>query len=502
MINPRPSGQSPRRSFVLITLIGAILIRLPLLPTPLTYANDIWRQADTASIAYHFSINGFKLLYPQIFWGGNGPGYVEAEFQLYPFIVALFYRVLGEQLWLGRLVSLLFTIPAFVLFYLLARRVLEPRPAVWALAFFGISPLYIRYSIAFMPEATVMCFYVAALYFFYRWLDEQCLTTLLLAAICTSLAILVKPTSIHIGLIFALLALERYGWSVLKRWDLWLAATVCLLPGMLWYVHAHDLYLQYGNTFGILSGGDSKFGSLRYWIAGHFYLSVLKLETTWVLAGGGLALFLPGLALALRKRQNLLIVYGMIVIFIYYLIVARYAQEEWGIQYHVYAVPFAALGIGIGFDWLLTRTRKTIGVGIALASVLAILVWTAYPYRDMLATQPNRLVKCATTVEKVVPKEARMIVSTTSFAQDNGVPNNYQEPTIFFYSHRYGWSLPGDRHEPETVEELRRAGAGYFVIYSQELYRASPDLVAYLNANAEQIGDGIEAGCGIYRFRQ
>ena len=71
---------------------------------------------------------------------------------------------------------------------------------------------------------------------------------------------------------------------------------------------------------------------------------------------------------------------------------------------------------------------------------------------------------------------------------------------LFFYSHRYGWSLPADKHTPDQVAMLQAVGAGYFVIYSEELYRAHPDLVAYLRANAAQIGPGVAAGCGVYRF--
>jgi len=40
-------------------------------------------------------VNGFRILHPQV-TGGQRPGYVEAEFQLYPFIVALFYSRFGE----------------------------------------------------------------------------------------------------------------------------------------------------------------------------------------------------------------------------------------------------------------------------------------------------------------------------------------------------------------------------------------------------------------------
>jgi 4-amino-4-deoxy-L-arabinose transferase-like glycosyltransferase len=485
---------------VALIIVFALLIRLPLLLTPLTYGSDIWRQADTASIAHNF-VGSYDLFYPQINWGGAGPGYVETEFQLYPFVVSLLYALLGERLWLGRLVSLSLTIPTSVLFYLLARRALGPKIAVWSLAFFVISPLYIRYSSAFMPEATVLFFYVAALYLFQKWLDEQRPSILLAASITTSLAILVKPTSIHIGLIFALLAIKQYGWGVLREWVVWLSALISLVPSVLWYLHARNLYLKYGNTFGLLSGGDSKFGNLDYWFGVHFYLSIARLDTKWVLAGVGAILFLVGFMLSLKERRYPLLRFGLVTILIYYMIVARYAQEEWGIQYHIYAVPFSALGVGIGFDWLYHHARRIPGPKTALLLAFLTLVGSAYLYLGMLRATNNDLIGCAGLVKQFVPEDAHLIVSTTSPAIINGASNNYQEPVIFFYSHRYGWSLPRDWHIPQKIEAFRQAGATHFVIYSQELYRASPELANYLKKNAEQIGPGIEAGCAIFQFK-
>src|SRR6266496_3051917 len=82
-----------QRYAAVIIIVFGILIRLPLTFLPLTYSTtDTWRQADTASIAHNFIKSG-NILYPQINWGGNGPGYVEAEFQLMPFIVSILYRV-------------------------------------------------------------------------------------------------------------------------------------------------------------------------------------------------------------------------------------------------------------------------------------------------------------------------------------------------------------------------------------------------------------------------
>jgi hypothetical protein len=352
-----------------------------------------------------------------------------------------------------------------------------------------------------MPEATVLFFYVTALYLFQKWLDEQRFTILLLASISTALAILVKPTSIHIGLIFALLAIHQHGWQIIKKWQVWLAGAITLTPGLLWYLHARNLYLEYGNTFGLLSGGDSKFGNLDYWLSPHFYLSIAKLETKWIFAWAGLIFFLAGLILSLKERRNPLLLYGIATIGIYYMIVARYAQEGWGIQYHIYAVPFAALGFAIGLDWLLDHPKRVPGNTTALLLSALTLLGSAYLYQQMLRVTDSRLVGCAESVKQLVPENARIIASATSPTVINGISNNYEEPMIFFYSHRYGWSLPADWHTPQKVEQFHQAGAAYFVIYSKGLYHSSPELVNYLNENAEQIGPGIESGCAIFQFK-
>ncbi|MBN1284046.1 MAG: glycosyltransferase family 39 protein [Anaerolineae bacterium] len=502
-----PDRLTERRIVALLIVLG-LLIRLPLVFAPLTYSNsDDWRQADTASIARNFYENGFNLLYPQINWGGSGPGYVETEFQLYPFLTALLYLVFGEQVWLGRLVSLLFMGLTSAMFYRLARRTTSPQVALWALFFFVIAPLGVRYGVAYMPEATVFFFYIAALYLFRRWLDDDETRFLWLAGASTALAILVKPTAIHIGLIFLLQLIERHRLRFLSNWRLWAFGAVSLLPGVLWYLHARNLYLTYGNTFGLLSGGDSKLGSLDYWLSPRFYFNLLELDARWIFGWAGVLALLIGLAVCMRPDCHLTLpIFGAITVFIYYMIVARYAQASWGIQYHIYAVPYAALGAGPGLEWLFKGWRdKTLRqpprvlAGVAL--LVLILAGGAYVYRGLLVPSGEHLMACGEQVAEVVPEDALIVASTTSTAIQDGVSNNYQEPQIFFYSNRRGWSLPAEQHQPERLEQYRAAGARYFVIYSEELYENNPALAGYLDANGEQIGPGIDAGCAIYRLK-
>jgi 4-amino-4-deoxy-L-arabinose transferase-like glycosyltransferase len=484
-------------NWVLILLFMALLVRLPLVARPLTASySDVWRQADTATITRQFYHNGYNLFYPQIYWGGSGPGYVETEFQLYPFITALLYGVLGEQVWLGRLVSLAFAMVGLWLFYLLARRAAGEKAALWGLAFLVLSPLHLRYSATFMPEAAVFCFYLAALLLFQCWLDDQKARTLWLAGAATALAVLIKPTAIQIGLIFLLLLLVRERLRFLARPHIWVFTLICLLPAVLWYWHARNLYLSYGNTFGILSGGDNKFGSLSYWLSPNFYFNVGILELEWVFAWGGALLFLWGAVVYWRKRTTWLPLFGTLTAVLYYMIVARYAQVNWGIQYHIYFLPFAALVVGIGLAEI--RWSHRVQAGLAGAAILVMVFSSGRLYLSLFEQHGAALAACGEQTAVLTPSDALLLVSTTSVANDNGSPNNYQEPQIFFFSDRHGWSLPAEQHTPQDLQRYWEQGARYFVIYDAALLAANPALNDYLNAELTQIGAGIEAGCAIY----
>ena len=494
-----------RDHHILLIIIFAILIRLPLVVIPEYYGfqGSGWRQTDTASIAHNFVDSNFDLFNPQIHWGGNGPGYVETEFQLYPFIVSLFYAVFGEYIAIGLAVSLLFSLGTMLSLYALARRLFSEKAATLALIFFVISPLFIRYSVAFMPEPAVMFFYMTGLYLFVRWLDTPKLSWLLLAGASTALAILVKPTSIHLGFVILALVMEKYGWRFIRNPHLWLFALISLLPGVLWYLHARNLYLTYGNTFGIISGGDSKFDNLTYWTSPGFYFSILETDFANVVAVGGVIPFLIGLWMGLRNRRYRLIVYGVVAVGIYYMLIPRYTS--FADYYHIFMVPFAALAVGLGFEWMIGNVNLTTRLWsyrslATVAIVLSILVVSFRDYFIDVIPEEGYLMECGYRVAQVVPEDSLIIVSTLSASEYDGVANNYQEPNVFFYSHRYGWSLPADRHTPEHLATYREEGGQYFVIYDQELYNANPSLVSYLDQNAEQVGPGVADGCGIYRL--
>jgi len=494
-------------------ILFGFLLRIPFVFTGIGTLSHPWRPADTASIAHNFLVNGFQIFYPQINWGGAGPGYVETEFQLYPFVVALLYKVLGEYFWIGRAVSLAVTALTCIVFYRLALRMFNKTVAVFALAFFVLSPLYFRYSIEFMPDATVMFFYITSISCFLWWLKTKHNSTLLLTSVFTAFAILVKPTSIHIGFLFFFLLIQRYGWRAFTMPKIWIFGISSLLPGALWYIHARDLFLTYGSTFGVISGGDSKFGNiLAYWTSLKYYGDLFDILVNRALTAPGAAIFLAGTFIYLRNRSQSVFLFGLIAYLIYCLIIPRYITiAEY---YNIYFVTYAAFGFGVGGAWIFEKFRmatrssrlliyKRAVLQVTVIGLLLLFSRIMFGYfRDFSSVHDEPQIVCAIQARTLIPSSAKVIVSTTSSTLDEGVPNNYQEPTIFYVGNFTGWSLAADQHTPQQVEQYRTEGATYLIMFSRELVQASSQLMISLERNTSQIGPGIERGCAVYQLNK
>lgn len=482
-------------------IVVAVAIRVPLLFTGLTYSSDIWRQSDTASIARNFWARDPSIFQPAIDWGGSGPGYVESEFQLYPFVTAGLYRLAGgEHVWLGKLVALACTTGMLAAFWGLARRVVDQRVALIALGFVAFAPISLRYGTAFMPEAAVLAFYVWALLLFVRWLEEDRTTLLVGATAATAVALLVKPTAVHLGMVFAILLLQAKGRPGFRDRRLWLAAGTALTPLVAWTLHARSLHLRYGNTFGVISGGDRKFATLDTLVSTDFYTGVTRTEVLWVLGLGAVPFALLGLVVAVGRRGPAVLLAGAITVTLFYIVVAEYAKGPQGIQYHVYALPYAGLAVGLGADRVLAEPpggRRWLAAGALAAAVLFVVATTA-TYLRFFAAQNQVYTECGAAVRAQVPADELVVVSSSSPSTVGGRAVNYQEPMIFYFGDHRGWSLPADRHRPEVLDTLRSEGARWFVSYDETLLRRSPSLKQYLMDESAQVGPGLDESCAIW----
>lgn len=329
---------------IYLILFLSFLLRLYHINFPVSGWHS-WRQADTASIAKNFYHNGHNLLYPQINWGGDTSGYVESEFQLYPFIVSLLYFLFGvNDLW-GRLLSVIFSLFTIYGLYLLVRKTISEQTALWSVFLYAIIPLNIFYSRAFMPESMMLMCIVFGIYFFVKWIEDDSLKSLIYSALFISLSILLKIPTLYIGLPIIFLAFQKYRFKVFSNYLLWIYSALVLIPVILWYWHAHNLLLQTGLSFGIWGFGEDKWGNFKLLISPEFYntiffKSIAERHLTWA----GFVPFIAGLFIKREGKYERLFDWWLVSLVIYVLIVAggNKSHEYYQLPFILPAVVFAA----------------------------------------------------------------------------------------------------------------------------------------------------------------
>ncbi len=112
-----------------------------------------------------------------------------------------------------------------------------------------------------MPDALSVMFYSIGFYLFLKFIDEEKNIHLITFVLFTTLAGLVKPLALNLGIIqfFILLLGKKETLRNIKLWFGWL--TVVLIVGSYMYF-SYNLYLTFGNTFGVI-GGEKKFPTLK-----------------------------------------------------------------------------------------------------------------------------------------------------------------------------------------------------------------------------------------------
>jgi len=413
-------------------------------------------------MARNFAERRMNVLWPQIDWGNPGDppgGYVEAEFPLVPFLTACVYRLGISDDRVGRVVSLLFATAGCGFLWALLRRRIGTERAAWGALFLAVAPSDVFYSRCFMPEASTVCFSIAGLYFFDRWLESGRTAHWLCGALSVALALLTKLTSAYVGLVLLFMVYERWGLSFLRRWLVWAFAVLCWLPPALYYVHAHQVYETHRLTFGILVGGYSKFGNLALWTSPEFYAEMGTNIATILLTPLGLALAAGGGALVLRHRMR----DGMFVcawVAAFLLFILAVAEGNQAHDYYQLPLTHAVAGLaGIALaamrrlmsQWCarLGRTRfvRVLPYGLCCYVLVQMLsegldlTGRFYAVEWPLLEMADALRECTQEDDLVVTADA--------------------SPRAIYHAHRRGWSIHKRDAETMTrqIEPMRAQGA-------------------------------------------
>lgn len=424
------------RFLLILIVVLALIVRLIRIDQP--YIDPwSWRQSDVAAIARNFLENGFQFTRPQIDWAGNEPGYVGTEFPALPFVAALVYRSAGVQEWIGRIQGVLFLVVALPFFFGLVRRIFGEVAALWATFFYAFAPLSIVASRAFMPDVPSLSLAIIGLYFFLRWVKEDRFRWLILSAVMTSLALLIKLPMAILGVPLIYLASRRDSprrvagvqkhvppKNVFARWKLWFFAAVALVPSALWYWHAYRTATEFYPHHFFGAGGFEIKTPAWYWeIARQTVFSSLTLVFV--------VLAVLGAIVSPRGKYTRLFHWwlGGMLAFIFFLGYGN--RHQW---YQLPFVPIAAAFAGCACAWLGASTRDS----RVLRSVGAMLLVGSFALSTYFCVKPFYWPAAASL--RNLGQELNEATTTTALI----VAATDGDPTVFYYAHRKGWHFLGD----------------------------------------------------------
>ncbi len=488
--SPSPGSRLPP-VLLAIVVLGAIA-RLYQIDVPL-FDWHSYRQHDTAALARNFYEGGMNILYPQVDWRGASPGYVEVEFQLYTYSVALLYKIFGPHEWVGRALNIFVYLLSALLLFRLTARAFDPRAGVLAVLLYTVVPLAFFQTRAFQPDALLALGSLAGVHYFWVWTDDPRWRFLALSALGTAVAVLIKPPSLYLAIPLGYLACRRFGVAAVARPELWGYAALVLLPAFLWFRHAYGLWVEYGNTFGLL--GRQTIAGI--WPLGdsHWVLLAKKLAeriTFEIFTPAGFLLLGAGLAYNWWNRSRLrsgVLWWWLIGFGVYVLLVPR---GHWGHDhYQLPAVFLAAAWMGYGAARLIEKGPPW-RIGTA-ALIVAVVAASAWKLGEMLAIHPQRSTRIAfgQRVQELTEPDALIVFIARRPADHppeiyrHRTPEGeflYCDPIDFYLSHRKGWNPDDFQATPELLERARGRGARYVATFFPQVFERQPELKAWLDA--------------------
>lgn len=444
-----------------------------------------WRETDTQTIARNFTESP-NIFYPRIDWGGAGEGYVETEFQLYTWITSLIMRMadpLAE--WPAQLLSLLAVMGAgWVAFSRLSTIHGQLAAAAGAAALLTTKAV-MQAATTVQPESLCLLLFVVAWFALRDFARSGNLRSLLLYALTGAAAMLVKPTAGQLGIASFLLVLIQSP-ALLKRKEIWIAWACMVGALVLHMLHARGLYLEYGNTFGVLSGGESKVPRLGLLFSPELILRAASHSVSWGVGLVGAAAFGMLLALRFRSWRELAPVGALLAgVVVWTLLALRYTTSDGGNHYHVLGAVFAAEAVA-GLVVAVRSTRWHAWAGAALAVVLALQFTQSYQTRKLTRSNPfdAGVVAVSESARAFVRPGDLVIVRSVHPAYDEFWQDviQFADPRVFYLTRTRGWPVAKDMDDPVQFDQAVKAGARFYI--EPEARGALPRLDAWLDQNA------------------
>lgn len=476
----RRGGLVWRIALAAILLLG-IALRLKGIHDPIL-DHPGWRQGDTASIAKNFANLRYNVLYPQTNYNGPPPNYVELELQIVPIVAATLYKIAGVHEVIGRLVTIAFSAGTIAVLAFFGRWLFASEIAgLLAALLYAIMPGSVYYGRTFTPDATMVFFLTAALYFISRMLVEEerwSARSTAYATVLLALAFLAKPVSLCALVPILALVVQRALSGRTFRWGP--IACVLLVP----------LALLFGYDRAVASHAE------WHWASGITRLHVIPALHASLTSGAALNLKLTQFKVVLEMLAQTMMGPAITAIgilgFFFMPATVRTRTLLWGwlvgglaytyvvvtverVDYYMFLLlPLAALTAAGFLDRLISAVERSAlerwaKYGAAAISAVALAAITY---------QNRQIVKPYYHYNKAVYRNA--IALNGTLAPGALIVMGHYDPSVLYYIGRYGWEEDPYLWTPFDEQSAIRKGARYFIDIEKSRFARNVELCAWM----------------------
>jgi hypothetical protein len=440
---------------IVLIVILAFFLRLYKFHEPIADWHS-WRQADTAAVSKVYLQEGIDILHPKYFdisnlaSGIDNPnGYRMVEFPLLNVMHVGVVKILPflsiDQA--ARLTTILFSLLATIFIYLIVKKYLSLRAAIFSALFYAILPFSIYYGRSVLPDTAMIASVLGGIYFFSNFIEKKNFQFSIfnfqfwLAVIFTAASLLFKPYALFFLLPMVVLAFQTFGLGVFKKISLWLFALISVAPFVGWRLWIMQFPEGIPASNWLFNEGNIRFkGAYFYWIFGE--------RISQLILGYYTAFVTMGFFKRTFEKHFMFFISFFVSCILYLVVIARgNVQHDY---YQIAIIPALVIFIGRGIDFLLSLdgwVNKSVAVVVVSVTSFLMIMLSWYHVRDYFNINNRVMVEVGRKADSILPANARVIASLDG------------DSTFLYHINRKGWP-----HYEKSTEELIQMGATHSIV--------------------------------------
>lgn len=421
-----------------------------------------WRQYDTEFFAYSFFKDGINIFKPSVCWLGAHKTLI-LEFPLVSAVISVFYKLFGHSIIFARVVIFIFFLVSAFYLYLLIKHLYYERLAKFSLLVYLLIPLGVYYSHAVNIDFPVMAFTLAALYYHIIGFERKSYPYIILAAVLSSIAFLIKaPYVFYIYIpLFYIVIIRKKIKFFLKSLPI---IIIPLIVFFFWERYAAEINSKAPDWFFIPD--YFKFSDMSSWYFGNIkdrlnfdfweklIIRTVPNEITFI----GIPLFIIGLFSkpVLNKYKYFFTFYLTgVLIYLFVFFNLNVIHDYYQLPFTVVVSYFMALGIDAVYRALKksSQLRASLVTGFLLISLIVNGIW----YTERWYYKPDKKRIATAQFINRNTAENELVIASIDLTDP-------RDPCILAPSYRYGWSVRTGDLNKNLLDSLINNGARYLSI--------------------------------------